>query len=127
MSTVNHCSKPLIVVLDETYTLIQKKDISLVQKIKMFQLIQQDNVFERREPKVKEEVSYYAGLPGQFKDEKAMYEVDIPTDTEEQGTDQCDSKDLLDVFAGLAAGDFARSHRNFYQKYGQHKELSQYV
>ena len=59
----------------------------------MFQLIQQDNVFERRKQKLMEEVTYYPGPPGQFKNEEAMYEEDIPKDTEEQGTDHFDSED----------------------------------
>ena len=37
---------------------------------------------------LKEEVTYYTGHPGQFEDEKIMYEVDISTDVGEQGTDQ---------------------------------------
>ena len=44
--------------------------------------IQQDNMFESREQKPKE-VTYSVRLPGQFEDEEAMYEVNIPTDTEE--------------------------------------------
>ena len=38
----------------------------------MLQLIQHDNVFERREQKLKAEVNYYDRPPGQFKDEEAM-------------------------------------------------------
>ena len=68
----------------------------------MFQLIQQDNMFERREQKLKEEVAYYAEPLGQLKDEEPMYEEDIPTYTGEQGTDQCDSEDSSDVFIGPA-------------------------
>ena len=94
----------------------------------MFQLIQQENVFERIEQKLKEEVTYYAGLPGQCEGEEAMYQVNIPTDLEEQGTDQYDSDDLSYVFIGWAAeGDFVRLQIDLYQKYGEHKELSQYV
>ena len=48
----------------------------------MFQLIQQDNVLENREQKLKEEVTYYVGLPGHFKDEEATYEVDILPQTQ---------------------------------------------
>ena len=58
----------------------------------MFQLIQQDNMFESREQNLKEEVSYYAGLPGQFEDEEVMYEVDIPIDCKELGSDQYESE-----------------------------------
>ena len=46
----------------------------------MYQLIQQDSVFESRQQKLKEEVTYYTWLPRQFMDEEAVYEVDIPTD-----------------------------------------------
>ena len=49
----------------------------------MFQLIQQDSVFENRQQKLKEESSYYAELPGHFGDEEAMCEEDIPTEVEE--------------------------------------------
>ena len=41
----------------------------------------------KQRPKLKEEATYYAGLPGQLDDEEAMYEKDIPTDTEELGND----------------------------------------
>ena len=37
-------------------------------------------MFESRKQKLKEEVTYYAVLSGKFKDEEAMYEVDIQTD-----------------------------------------------
>ena len=50
-------------------------------------------MFENGEQKLEEGVIYYATLPGQFKDEEAMYEVDIPTDLKEQRTDQYDSKE----------------------------------
>ena len=77
---------------------------------------------------MKEEVTYYAGLPGQLEDEEAIYEEDIPTDTEELGTYQYDSEEPSDVLVGPAAeGDFVRLQRYFYQKYEEHKELSQYV
>ena len=40
---------------------------------------------------------------------KVMYEDDIPTDTEELGTDQYDSEDLSNVFSGpTAEGDSVR-------------------
>ena len=45
-------------------------------------------MFESRQQRLKEKDIYYTGLPGQFEDGEAMYEVDIPTNTEEQGTDQ---------------------------------------
>ena len=44
----------------------------------MFQLIQQGNMFESREQRLKVEVTYYTGLTGMFKDGEAMYEVEIP-------------------------------------------------
>ena len=84
-------------------------------------------MIEEREEKLKEEVSFYGGLPGQFKYEEALYEEDIPRDLEEQGADQYNNEDLSDAFIGPAAGDFVRLQRDFYQKYGEHKELSQYV
>ena len=69
---------------------------------------------EEREQKLKERVTYYAGLPGQLKDEGAMYEEDILTDTEEQETDQGDSEDSSDVFIDPSAeGDFGRLQRDF--------------
>ena len=38
------------------------------------------------------------------------------------------SEDSSDVFIGpTAEGDFVRLQRDFYQRYGDHKELSQYV
>ena len=46
-----------------------------------------------------------------------MYEVNIPTDMEKQGTDQSDSEDSLGVFIGSAV------ERDFYQQYGEHKEF----
>ena len=46
---------------------------------------------------------------------------------EEQGTDHYDSDDLSDVLIGPATeGDFVRLQIDFYQKYGEHKELLQY-
>ena len=43
-----------------------------------------------------------------------MYEVDIPTDTEEQGTDQYDREDSSEVFIDPAvAGNFVRIQRYF--------------
>ena len=72
----------------------------------MLQLIEQDNMFWGRQQNLKEEVSYCAGPPGQLKDKEAMYEVDIPTDTKELGTDQYDSEDSSDMFPGPATGDF---------------------
>ena len=57
----------------------------------MFQLIHQDSVFESREQKLEKEIIYYARLPGQFKNEEAIYEEDIPMDTVELGTGQYDS------------------------------------
>ena len=60
-------------------------------------------MFERREQREeKKEVTYYAGLPGQFKDEEAIYEENIPTDSE-GGTDQYDREDSSKVFLGPAA------------------------
>ena len=49
---------------------------------------------------------------GDFKDEKAMYEDDIPTDAKEQGNGHYNSEELLHVFIGPAAeGDFVRLQR----------------
>ena len=77
---------------------------------------------------VRKKLLFYAGLPGQVEDEEAMYEVDIPTDTEELGTDQYYSEDSLNIFIGLAIeGDLVRLQRDFYQNYREHKELSQFV
>ena len=57
-----------------------------------------------------------------------MYKVDIPTDSEEQGTDLYDNEDSLDVFiAPSTQGYFVFTTEDFYQKYEEHKELSQYV
>ena len=57
-----------------------------------------------------------------------MYEVDIPTDSEEQGTDQYDCEDSSDVFIDPATeADFARLQRDFFSNYGEHRELAQYV
>ena len=51
-----------------------------------------------------------------------------PTDLDKQGTDQYDSKDSSDIFLGpVAEDDFMRLQRDFYEKYGEHKELSQHV
>ena len=68
----------------------------------MSQFIKQDNVFERKDQEIKDEVSYNVGLPEQFKDEEAIYE-DIPTELEEKVTDHNRSKDSSDVFAGPSA------------------------
>ena len=66
-------------------------------------------MFQRREQKLQEEVTYYVRLPAQFEDEEAMYEENTPTDTEEQGPDQGYSEDSSDVFIGTATGgDFVR-------------------
>ena len=52
----------------------------------------------------------------------------ISPQTEELGSDQYDSEDSTDVFIGpTAEGDFVRLQRDFYQKYGEQKELSLYV
>ena len=41
-------------------------------------------MFERREQREeKAEVTYYAGLPRQLKDEETTYKKDIPSDLEE--------------------------------------------
>ena len=94
----------------------------------MFQLIKKDNVFERKDEELKDEVTYYAGLPGQFKNEEATYEEAIPTDLEGQETDQNSSKESSDAFIGpAAAGDFVRLQRDFYEKYGEYKALSQHA
>ena len=80
----------------------------------MFQLRQQDYGFESREQRLKEEMVYYAGLPAQFKGEDTMYDINIPTDTEELGTDQYDSEDSLVVFIGSAVeGDFLHYKETF--------------
>ena len=80
----------------------------------MFQLIQEDNVFESTEQKLKEEVTYYVGLAGPLNDKEAMYEVDIFTDTEEPETDQYDSEVSSDVFIGIAIeGDFVDYKETF--------------
>ena len=85
-------------------------------------------MLERREQKLREEVTFYDGHPRQFKDEEAMYEVDIPTDTEELGTGQYDTEGLSDMFIGpVSQEDFVRLQRNFYQKCCEHKEFSQHV
>ena len=58
----------------------------------------------------------------------ATYEVDIPKDSEEEGTEQCDGDDLSDMFTGTATeGDFISLQRYFYQKYKEHKKYSQYI
>ena len=57
---------------------------------------------------LKEEVTHYAGLPGHFKDEETMYQLDITTGTEELGTDHYGSEDPSDMFIGPAAEDFIR-------------------
>ena len=94
---------------------------------KMFLLIQQNNRFEKKEHMLKEEVTYYAGPPGQFEDEEVIYEVDIPSYTKEQGTDQCDTEDSSDEFTDLATeGEFVRLQRDLYQKYAEQKDLPQY-
>ena len=77
---------------------------------------------ERQNQELKEEVTYYVGLLGQFKDEEAIYE-DIPTDLEEQRTDQYHSENSSDVFVGPTV----RLQRDFYERYREHKELSQHV
>ena len=74
-------------------------------------------------------VTFYAGVPGQFRYEEAINEEDIPTGSEEQWTDQSNSEDSSDVFLGLAAeDDFIRLPRdlwkvwrtqNFHRKYGK--------
>ena len=90
----------------------------------MFQLIWQDIVFESREQNLKEEVTGYAGLPGQFEDEEAMYEVNSYMYTQELRTDPYDSEESSDVFVDPAAkGNFIRWQGDFYQKYGECKEL----
>ena len=61
-------------------------------------------MFESREQKWKEEVTYFTGLPGEFEDEEAIYEEDIPTVTGEQGTGHYDDEDSSDVFIGPIAG-----------------------
>ena len=43
---------------------------------------------------LKEEVTYYGGLPGHFKDGDVMYEGSYPKDTEELETDLYDREDL---------------------------------
>ena len=63
---------------------------------------------------------------GEFEDDDARRE-DIPTETEGPGTDQYDSKAPWDVFMGPATKqDFIMLQRDVYQRYGEHKELSQY-
>ena len=54
-------------------------------------------------------------------------EEDVPTGTDWLGTDQYDSENSSDVFIGPAKGDFVRLQRDFYQCYGEHKELGQYI
>ena len=55
-----------------------------------------------------------------------MCEVDIPMDTEELGTDPYDSEGPSDAFIGPPKdGELDRLQRDFYQKYGNHKEVSQ--
>ena len=87
----------------------------------MLQLMQQANVFKKREQKLKEEVTYCAG---QFEDEEDIYEVDVSTDTEELGTEQYYSKDSSNVLlAQLQRGDFVRLQTDFYQKDGECKGI----
>ena len=63
---------------------------------------------EENKQKLKEEVPYYAGLPGQFEDDEAMYHKNIWTHSEEQETDQYNSEDSSDVFIGpVTEGDFS--------------------
>ena len=85
-------------------------------------------MFEGKDQELKDEVTYFVILPGQFRDEKAIYEEDIPKDSGEWEPDQYYSKDSSDVFVGpTAEGDFVRLQRNFCQKYGKHNEHSQYI
>ena len=92
----------------------------------MFQLIQQDTTFENRKQKWKEEVSYSAGLRGQFGDEKAMYEADIPTDTDKLGPDQYDSEDSPDgIYWPSQRGKFGYFTKRLLSRYGEYKELLQ--
>ena len=94
----------------------------------MFQLIQQDNVFEAREQGLEKEVVYYVRILDQYEDEDTMREEDIPTGTEGPGTNLYDSEDWSDAFVGQATeGDFMRVQRHFYQQYSEYKELSQYI
>ena len=81
----------------------------------MFQLKMQDNVFRGREQGgEREEVTYYSGLPGQFKDEETVYEEYIPTNSKEHGTDQYNSEDFSHVYVGPAAKvNFVRLQRDF--------------
>ena len=67
------------------------------------------------------ELTYYAGLNGQLKDEEAMYEEDIPT---EQGSDQNNSEDSSDVLINPAAeGDFGRLQRDFIKSMGDTRNI----
>ena len=80
----------------------------------MFQIMQQHIVFVSREQMLKEEVTYYTGHAGQFEEKEAMYEVKIPTDTEDLGTDQYDNKDSSDEFIGLVVkGNFLDYQETF--------------
>ena len=64
--------------------------------------------------KMMEKVTFYAWLLGQFKEEEAMYEVDIPTDPQELGTEQYDSKDSLGMLiAPSVERDFVRLQETF--------------
>ena len=53
----------------------------------MFQLIQQDNVFQDREQRLGKDVSYCKWISGLFDDEEAMMEEEK---TQGPGTDQYD-------------------------------------
>ena len=79
--------------IDETFKLLYEKDISLVIRQQHVPINTVRQCVWQQRTKLQEEVPYKTGLLVQFEDEKAMYEVDIPTDTEEPVTDQYDSED----------------------------------
>ena len=63
---------------------------------------------------MKEKVTYYAGLPGHFKDKEAMYKEDTSTVAQEWETDWDDSEGSSDVFIGPATeGDLLDYKENF--------------
>ena len=67
------------------------------------------------------------GLPSQFDDKEDRYEEDILTEIEGPRNYKYNSGDSSDVFIGPTTDDFMQLQRDFYLKYGEHKELSQYV
>ena len=87
-------------------------------------MIQKINIFERGERELKEGNSYEIA-PGQFDANEIELKKNILSDPEEK---ECDSDGSSDIFVGSAVEcDFVRLQRDFYWKYGEHKELLHYV